>query len=355
MPKKTPKSPLRKGLFPQKHKILIRISYGVFVFLFSICALGALFVIETKESVYKLAFTDTTSTPQSTLQTKFPIGVNPQTKSITEDPTVDFFLATQLGGTIKNASKIGWLQKNIVSKLAQLDWYQNLASPVSRILVAQPGERKEEIVDNFGDILHWDTQERAQFAKLVASSSPSLSEGKFFPSKYVVQKDTSPEVVAEVMVTKFNNEIASRYTKEIETVVPLNDALTIASLLEKEAYDFEDMRYISGVIWNRLFVGMHLQLDASLQYAKANQGGEKWWPVPVPADKYITSPFNTYKNGGLPPAPIANTGSEAILAALNPKVTDCMFYFHDKDANFHCTKTYEEHVALLKQYYGRGK
>ena len=66
-----------------------------------------------------------------------------------------------------------------------------------------------------------------------------------------------------------------------------------------------------------------------------------------PDDKYIESPFNTYSNKGLPPSPIANPSTDAIIAALNPKKTDCMYYFHDRKANFHCSVTYEEHVALL--------
>jgi UPF0755 protein len=100
---------------------------------------------------------------------------------------------------------------------------------------------------------------------------------------------------------------------------------------------------------------MRLQIDATLQYAKGSNPQHVWWPKVTPSDKYIASAYNTYKNEGLPPAPIANPSMEAIIAALNPKKTDCMYYFHDKKAGFHCTKTYEEHVALLKEYYGKGK
>jgi UPF0755 protein len=103
---------------------------------------------------------------------------------------------------------------------------------------------------------------------------------------------------------------------------------------------------------------MPLQIDATLQYAKANATTGKtgiWWPQVVPKDKYIKSAYNTYMNGGLPPGPIANPSIASVVAALNPKKTDCLFYFHDQNGNFHCTKTYTEHVALLKKYYGQGK
>ena len=145
------------------------------------------------------------------------------------------------------------------------------------------------------------------------------------------------------------------FPEEIAEKVPLEDALAIASLLEREAYDFEDMRYISGIIWNRLFADMKLQLDATLQYAKGTKSPSSWWPRVVPADKYIVSPYNTYAHEGLPPTPIANPSIDAIVAALNPRKTNCMFYFHDRQSNFHCAETYEEHVELLKQHYGRGR
>ena len=88
----------------------------------------------------------------------------------------------------------------------------------------------------------------------------------------------------------------SRYTDEIKLQVPLENALVIASLLEREAHDFTDMRYISGVIWNRLFIDMPLQLDATLQYARGSRTSEsRWWPKIVPRDKFIESPTILWK------------------------------------------------------------
>lgn len=344
MPKKQPIP------FNQKHSTAIRIGLGIFVFLFSLASIGSLVVIETKQSVYDLALSGEQT--KSTLPSAFPVGITKDKERIDEQTNVETFLVTELGGTVRNNSKISSLTGKFFVMLTEFSWYQNLASPISRILVIRSGERREEVVKSFGDILHWDASQRETFAAAIASSSPQLYDGKFYPGKYVVAKNAEPDSVATIIESAFENNIASRYTNEVEAAVPLNDTLIIASLLEREAYDFEDMRFISGVIWNRLFAEMPLQLDATLQYAKANQGESKWWPVPAPVDKKIDSPFNTYKNKGLPPSPIANPSIEAILAALNPRNTDCMFYFHDKKGGFHCTKTYEEHVALLKEYYG---
>lgn len=286
----------------------------------------------------------------------FPIGVDPVTEEIVEHTDVETFFDTEeIPPALAHSTKHDWFQMAF-ARLAQSSLLQNLASPTGRVLVILPGERREEVASHFGKLLSWDASEKAAFLSTIASTTPELAEGKFTPSKYLLAKDATPEDAARLVLARFESEIGSRYTEDIAEKVPLEQALTIASLLEREAYDFTDMRIISGIIWNRLFAGMKLQLDASLQYAKGSRAQEKsWWPRVVPADKYIASAYNTYKHKGLPPSPIANPSMDAILAALNPRKTDCMFYFHDKDSQFHCTETYEEHVAMLKKYYGRGK
>lgn len=283
----------------------------------------------------------------------FPVGVDPDKKLILENPQVDDFAVVQLASAKSREGGSGWFLKTLRT-LTNIEWYQHLATPGSRLLIIEPGERREEVADNFASILDWEDSEKAAFLELTAGSF-GLDEGHFFPDSYLVSYEASPEVIAKLVERRFKEEVLSRYTSDVSRKVPLKDALTIASILEREAYDFTDMREISGVIWNRLFIGMNLQIDSTLQYAKGSLPTGPWWPVPVPRDKYIDSPFNTYQNEGLPPAPIANSSLNAILAALNPKATNCLFYFHDSRSRFHCSATYEEHVALLKQYYGRGK
>lgn len=285
----------------------------------------------------------------------FPVSVKPDEEIIIENPKVEIFFHENISREDDpESAKTSWVRR-AVGKLALMGWYQNLASLSSRILVIDSGERKEQVGEHFAKILKWSKEDEARFLTLIESEAPSLIDGKFYPGTYTVSRGATPEEVAPLILDRFNAEVLSRYTSEVEEQVPLDDALTIASLLEREAYDFEDMRHISGVIWNRLFSDMRLQIDATLQYAKGSRPSEPWWPRVVPNDKYITSEYNTYKNDGLPPTPIANPGLASILAALNPTKTDCMYYFHDKKAGFHCSKTYEEHVNLLKQYYGQGK
>jgi UPF0755 protein len=229
--------------------------------------------------------------------------------------------------------------------------FQQLASPISRTLVIYSGQRTEEISDAFAKILRWNNEEKATFETLAASFPPSYAEGVLYPGRYYVERDSGPELIIQNISARFDETVRSRYTPEIEAVLPLADALIIASLIEREANNFTNMREISGVIWNRLFIDMPLQLDATLQYVRGENPGEPWWPVPRPADKFLDSPYNTYKNKGLPPAPIANPSIDAITAALNPINTDCIFYFHTPDGSFFCSVTYEDHVRKLREQF----
>ena len=88
-------------------------------------------------------------------------------------------------------------------------------------------------------------------------------------------------------------------------------------------------------------------MDATLQYVKGTENA--WWPTVASKDKHIDSPYNTYKNKGLPPSPIANPGLAAITAALNPSTTDCLYYLHSND-RIYCSKTYKEHKEKIEKY-----
>jgi hypothetical protein len=282
-------------------------------------------------------------------QPPFPVGVDPVRKEIRERPDVDTFRATYVAQSPQQPTTDNWFNR-VFAVLTQSAWLQNLALSSSRVLVIFAGERHEEVARNFGGILNWTAAERTAFIAHVQAAQPNLPEGSFLPGKYVVHKDADPSTVAQMLVDGFEREVIRRYPENVEVIIPLEEALTIASLLEREAYDFTDMREISGVIWNRLFLEMPLQLDATLQYARATGAGGSWWPVPRSQDKWIDSPFNTYQNEGLPPHPIANPSVEAILAALNPIATDCLFYIHAAGGAFYCAPTYAEHRQNINRY-----
>jgi len=308
---------------------------------------SALIALESKQQVYQAP-----STPEVDRVTPFPVSVDPSEGTITEQALVDEFYNQYIArGSISDNN---WLSK-IAAVLQTNRAYQQLASPVSRIIVVWPGERSEQATKNIGDVMRWDSAQRAEFAQLMSANQFDFTQGFIPPGKFVTHREASPEDIAQLLQAEFQSTVADRYTSEVSSYITLDEALVIASLIEREARDFENMREISGVIWNRMFIDMPLQLDASLQYAKANNPYEEnWWPVVRPADKFIDSPFNTYQHKGLPPEPIANPSVDAIVAALNPYPTKCIYYFHSATRDYYCSVTYAEHVRKLQEVYGTG-
>jgi UPF0755 protein len=289
----------------------------------------------------------------------FPVTVNPRTQTIIEDPEVEAFLDTHNTSLQASVNQAGNYLTKFALFISSLPVYQTLAGANGTGLVEiKAGYREEEVAAVFARELGWNSAQKTVFLRQLKVADPIMNEGEFVPGVYPVRGLLMTPGDVQIMLNeRFLREIRNRYSTTTERQVPLADALTIASMLEKETKDPEEMRIISGIIWNRLWIGMKLQIDATLQYAKASNdpNAKSWWPPPVPKDKYIKSPYNTYQNKGLPPGPISNPSTAAVLAALNPKKTDCIFYFHDSRGVFHCTETYKEHVSLLRKYYGQGK
>ncbi len=223
-----------------------------------------------------------------------------------------------------------------------------LANPSAKYIKIYSGLRREEIADTFGDSLNWSDAEKKEFMSLQEYGLPN-SEGYHYPGVYIILPDTSPSEVSDLMFKRFDEEVMSRYESSTKKVISVETALKIASIIEREAAGKNDRRLISGIIWNRIFSGMNLEIDATLQYAKGSED-KGWWPRVTPKDKLINSPYNTYKNKGFPPSPISNTSLPAISAALNPQKTKCLFYLHDANKQIHCSKTYEEHKWNVKKY-----
>ncbi len=233
--------------------------------------------------------------------------------------------------------------------LTSLSFYESLANPEVRIVKVYEGLRKEEIADVVGDKLGWTENDKKQFVNAHLALKSDNLEGKYFPKTYFLKRDESPIDVTGLMLEEFNKNSSTISKPKSKIIINPETALTIASIIQREAGGKGDMKLISGIIWNRLFAGMKLQIDATLQYAK---GSEKngWWNKVKPQDKNILSLYNTYLHVGLPPSPIANPGLAALDAAYNPQKTSCLFYLHDKKGKIHCSATYEGHKANIAKY-----
>ena len=109
------------------------------------------------------------------------------------------------------------------------------------------------------------------------------------------------------------------------------------------------MPLVAGILWNRLLVDMRLEVDATIQYAIGNEE-DGWWRQITSDDRWLESPYNTYRSVGLPPHAIANPGLDAIEAVIYPQPTNCLFYIHDRSRNIHCAATFEQHQRNISIY-----
>lgn len=177
-------------------------------------------------------------------------------------------------------------------------------------------------------------------------------QGFLFPDTYLFSKEATSGSVLRVLRSTFDKKV----TQEIRDGITkqgllLQEGVTMASLIEREARKAETMRMVAGILLKRLQAGWPLQVDATLQYIHGYDAKEKtWWTNPTAAEKSLKSPYNTYSNPGLPPGPIANPGLNALKAVANPTPSEYWYYITDPQGVMHYAKTIEEHNANVQKY-----
>ncbi len=220
--------------------------------------------------------------------------------------------------------------------------------PYMNWVVIPPGLRKEEIAELLKTNLGWTTSQKNKWISYTKTKYDYI-EGVYFPDTYLIPIAETPQQVANRLTAKFNEKFAPYLVQFNKKNMQWTKGLTLASLVQREAANDADMPLIAGILYNRLNQKMALGIDATLQYIRGNKG-KGWWAPITTTEKKINSPYNTYKNVGLPPHPIANPGLPAIEAVLNPMETTCLYYLHDKDHVTHCATTYEEHKINIEKY-----
>jgi UPF0755 protein len=202
------------------------------------------------------------------------------------------------------------------------------------------GKRKEEIVQILKEALVWQENDYNSFIS-------TAREGYLFPETYLIDLNLTPAELINLLENQFNkefNEIVKNYSGQITK----EEIVILASLIEREAKNKEEMPQIANVFLNRLNRGMKLDIDATLQYIFGTP--QNWWPKVLPEQKNINSPYNTYLYKGLPPGPICNPGSDAIRAVISPQQNDFFYYFHAPDGTLYLSKTYQEHLYKINKY-----
>ncbi|HAR54810.1 TPA: endolytic transglycosylase MltG [Patescibacteria group bacterium] len=181
-----------------------------------------------------------------------------------------------------------------------------------------------------------------EFLKVRPTGQTSL-EGFLFPDTYRLIKGNPTLAIQQIL-----DNFSSKYTTDIKPKLGdknLYEIITVASLIEREVKTTEDMVMVSGVIYNRLKIGMKLDIDATVRFIINN------WKDPLTRDDLsVDSPYNTRRYAGLPPGPICNPGLAAIEAALQPADHDYYYYLTDYDGVTHYAKTLAEHNQNKLQY-----
>ena len=171
-------------------------------------------------------------------------------------------------------------------------------------------------------------------------------DGYLFPDTYFFYSDsTEREVIAKMIKNfdkKFSDELRGAASAHGLTV---DQCVTLASIVQREAYYTAEMAALSSVLHNRLHSRTlrRLECDATVTYAHRISGDTGDFLS-------IVSPYNTYSAEGLTPGPICSPGLSALEAAADPKKTDYYYFFSKSDNTFVFSRTYGEHIAGLKKY-----
>ncbi|WP_345627403.1 endolytic transglycosylase MltG [Streptomyces thinghirensis] len=172
-------------------------------------------------------------------------------------------------------------------------------------------------------------------------------EGYLFPATYPLGENPTPEKLLTAMVDTANKKFTGAPVAAGAQRNALNvyQAVTIASIVQAEAADEEDMGKVARVVFNRLERGMPLQMDSTINYALGRSTLET-----STKDTKVDSPYNSYQRMGLPPTPIDNPGDEAMSAAINPTPGDWLYFVTVKPGDTRFTADYAEHQRNVAEF-----
>lgn len=174
----------------------------------------------------------------------------------------------------------------------------------------------------------------------------SSMEGYLFPGMYEIYERSSPSEIIGIFYNGFKKFWVDSLSLKADSMgYTVHEILTIASIVEGETNNNNEMPVIASVYLNRLKRGMKLEADPTIQYLQPNG-----WKRLLYKDLKINSPYNTYLYKGLPPGPINNPGRDAILDVLYPADTDYLFFVANGEGGHNFSKTYSQHLRNVNKY-----
>lgn len=170
-------------------------------------------------------------------------------------------------------------------------------------------------------------------------------EGYLFPNTYDFYKNEKPQDAIGRFLRVGEKYITSQDRAKARAMgYSMDQILTVASIIEKEGANPNEVRKIAAVIYNRLEAGMQLQMDSGIYYIERSVKPY----ISGDINRY-NSLYNMYKCKGLPAGPICNPGARTINAALDPADVNYLYFCHDSSAKYYYADTYEEHLENLKK------
>lgn len=226
-------------------------------------------------------------------------------------------------------------------------------------IVYPEGVRREEIAAITIKSLGLKNEEAERFWQQFLSLT-AQKEGFLFPDTYLFALQTTPEQVVSKMLENFKQKWNQLSSLQNKSSLDKKNVIVLASIIERETKTNEERPIVAGILLKRLRASWPLQADAALQFVLGKKRCEElsfpdimdcnWWIQPKGEDKSIISPYNTYTQPSLPPAPIANPGLSSIKAVLQPQDSPYWFYLHDKSGNIHYARTIQEHNQNIHKY-----
>ena len=229
------------------------------------------------------------------------------------------------------------------------------ATPEDVTFVILPGWRIEEIAASLSTSgLPITPDEFIRAAQIPPSgfdflNGATTTEGFLYPDSYIIHRGTSADQLIHEFVRNFGLRLSSDVKNAVDRQgLTIYQAVTLASLVEREAVHDEERPLIASVFLNRLENGMKLDSDPTVQYALGYDVlAQTWWKNPLSlVDLQFNSPYNTYIYDGLPPSPIANPSLESLRAVAFPAETEYYFFRAKCDGSgYHgFAETFEEHL-----------
>jgi UPF0755 protein len=184
---------------------------------------------------------------------------------------------------------------------------------------------------------------------MAAIGAPGVAaEGRFYPDTYAFSKGASDVAVLKRAYRAMQRQVDAAWAERAPNTPLRNadEALTLASIVEKETGAAKDRGLVAGVFVNRLRIGMPLQTDPTVIYGL----GERFDGNLRKKDLLADTPYNTYTRGGLPPTPIAMPGRASLLAAVKPEATKALYFVARGDGSSQFSETLADHNRAVNQY-----